>query len=471
MNARSVLVLVVAATLAGCAAPAPGAVDLATDAPASAVVPGEDVDPVVGDPMPPALGHDHADPAQHEVEVNMDLVAHPALDLSEGRFQEMDVQGDWLAQCTGNAITLWDVARADAPVVHATLAIERSCPDVKMTDDAAYLVAGGTQLWDIRAKDDPKLVAENKETGCHMCAVHAIGGKDYLFSAANGAGMAIAEIVREPPEIRKVAEWGFGTSCRGNPQPWIGNLRAPDPDCLVVGQFHDVYVYDDPLLNKTIAVPAYWDLGMWFVDVSDPAKPEALGHWDDYRGESGDIHTTSVDFLTVDGETRRIAVAATETGPVIGPFSTVQPSSLYVFDATDLGDIELLARWVNPGMRPSGVQGGEPPIVGEFSTHNIQFEHGRVYMAHYHAGVWVLDVQAWLDAGGRPDDTTHVDGDPVPVLGVYVTRGMDGEKGRSMVWDVVVHDGFVYASDETFGLFVLHFRGDPRFDPAWTSDA
>jgi len=39
------------------------------------------------------------------------------------------------------------------------------------------------------------------------------------------------------------------------------------------------------------------------------------------------------------------------------------------------------------------------------------------------------------------------------------------------VWDVVLNHGFVYANDEHFGLVVLHFRGDPRFDPAWTSDA
>ncbi|HLE96896.1 MAG TPA: hypothetical protein VI997_05945, partial [Candidatus Thermoplasmatota archaeon] len=234
------------------------------------------------------------------------------------------------------------------------------------------------------------------------------------------------------------------------------------------GQFHDVYVYDDPLLNRTIAVPAYWDLGIWFVDVTDPSKPETLGNWQDYKGESGDIHTTAVDFLMVDGEIRRIAVAASETGPIIGPFSVAEPSSVYVLDATDLDDIHLLARWVNPGKRPSGALGG---VVGEFSTHNLQFEKGRVYLAHYHAGVWVLDVQGWLDAGGASATTSHVTGDAVPVLGVFNTRGLDGTKGQSMVWDVVLHDGFVYASDIRFGLFVLHFDGDPMYDPAWTSDA
>lgn len=475
---RALVPLLALALLAGCVSQGltPEGADAAGAPDARAIVPGESVAPIEGDPLPSPVGHDHAAPEQHAVEANIDLASYPMIDPTSTFYAELDVQGDWLAQCSGKGVLLWDVSTPDAPVLASTIPIEQRCADVKMSDDGTIAVAASeanAQMWDVSDKREPRLLVESDEVGCHMCAIHAIGGKEYLVSGYNGRGMSITEIQRDPPALTKVGEWGFGLTCAEDPKPWLGNLRAPDPDCLIIGQFHDMYVYDDPLLNKTIAVPAYWDLGMWFVDISDPANPTVLGNWQEYMGESGDIHTTSVDFLNVGGEVRRIAVAASETGPVIGPFSTLEPSSLYVFDATELDDIQLLARWTNPGKRPSGAQGGEPPIVGEFSTHNVQFEKGRVYLAHYHGGVWVLDVQAYLDAtGGAPAGPgSHLVGDEIPVLGVYNTRGMDGEAGRGMVWDVVLKDGFLYASDEVFGLFVLHFQGDPQYDPAWTSDA
>ena len=96
---------------------------------------------------------------------------------------------------------------------------------------------------------------------------------------------------------------------------------------------------------------------------------------------------------------------------------------------------------------------------------------GRVYMAHYHAGVWVIDVDAFLAKNPTPKGNVRAPlPDAIPNLGVYLTRH-DATRAPGQVWDVVVKDGYIYASDYSLGLFVLHFLGDPLNDPAYTGTA
>jgi hypothetical protein len=109
--------------------------------------------------------------------------------------------------------------------------------------------------------------------------------------------------------------------------------------------------------------------------------------------------------------------------------------------------------------------------VGEYSAHNVQFTMGRVYMGHYHAGVWVIDVDAFLATDPAPKgDVRTPFADDIPSMGVYLTRDDTGA-GPGKIWDVVVKDGYVYASDYSLGLFVLHYLGDPLNDPAYTGTA
>ena len=52
-------------------------------------------------------------------------------------------------------------------------------------------------------------------------------------------------------------------------------------------------------------------------------------------------------------------------------------------------------------------------------------------------------------------------------MALQIARNI-AQSGQANVWDVVLKDGFVYASDTAFGLFVLHFDGDnPERALAW----
>lgn len=464
-----------------------------------AIVPGKMVEPITGNPLPGGPGHDHNDPAQHAVEVNVELAGRPDVELNAGNtywlsaqgssvplgiplaFGELDHAGDWLAQCSDqrDGAYVWSIANRTAPVAAARLATGAHCADIKLTDDANYAVVGltgGLQLWDLRDKANPVLGWEAKDgTSCHMCFIHPVGGREYVFLSAqsnvilttparnvrDGGGVLIAELVRDPPEIKPVGKW-MKDSVNDAAQV-LPTLSERDIGHTV----HDMTVYDDPLLGKPVMAAAFWDWGVWFVDVSDPANPADLGMWNDFGGDAGNVHTVDVKFLNVSGEPRRIVVAATETGGVTGPKSIVDPGWTYILDATDLAAIELKGKWTLPG-RPSAGTSPDYFPVGEYSPHNLHLVQGKIYMAYYHAGVWVLDVQAFLDAGAPAADMFGVS--PVPALGVFLPRNETADRGPT-VWDVVVKDGFIYASDYVTGLHVLHFAGDPKFDPAYTSTA
>ena len=73
------------------------------------------------------------------------------------------------------------------------------------------------------------------------------------------------------------------------------------------------------------------------------------------------------------------------------------------------------------------------------STHNLQLEQGRVYMAHYGLGVWVLDVS-----------TPETQANPA-ILAVDLDAGN--------LWDTIVHQGAILTSGST-GLRGYHFAPD-----------
>jgi hypothetical protein len=167
------------------------------------------------------------------------------------------------------------------------------------------------------------------------------------------------------------------------------------------------------------------------VDVTDAASPQRLGAWNDFPdGHSGNLHTVVTDWV---GD-RRITVGAVEVGfAVVGgiPYALGEEHSVvYVWDTTDPAAIELLGVWENP----AGIPAGSAELGTVASTHNMQFEDGRIYLAHYALGVWVLDALT------------------LQVLAVH-------QPAATNVWDVNLHDGVLYSSG-ALGLQALHFPWD-----------
>ena len=194
---------------------------------------------------------------------------------------------------------------------------------------------------------------------------------------------------------------------------------------------------------------SFWDRGVWVVDVRDPAQPRTLGTWagEDALLWDGKAHTTMATLL--DG--RRVVVTVPEYASI---------PAVFVLDATDYAAMRLLGEW-QP--HADGDYGDDPRL---FSTHNFQVVEGKLYMAMYHGGVWVLDLRdpARIEVlayhlPGAPEGGTPPGG-PGPCAGCVPDT-----------WDVVVHKGYVLAVDIPTGLHVLHLHGDPAGDPAYRSFA
>lgn len=466
---RAFLLLVAAtALLAGCLDGQIGVIDegdivFPAWTPPHTYVPMEDIKRVTRDPLAgdTDIGHAHTNAEQHHDQENVETLAHVPGEQGQG-FSELDIIGDYAYQCSGGGFRILDITNRSAPVVMGQYTSNRNCADVKVTQDGAFAIVMGREIVDVRDKTNPTMVNDATGTSCHMCYIKEIEGKEYVFLARAkpheipfGSGIGIYEFVREPPSLVHVSDFIVA------PEDRI-NTHLPDGDSFA-HQVHDMMVYDDPIVGKTVMLAAYWDLGVRVVDVSNPKQPMEIGAWDDFNGDLGDIHTVGVDVI--DG--RRYIAAGTENGAIIDPAGSASGYSVgyvYLLDATNFADIITLGKWLNPGKDASGRES-----VGVYSMHNLQFLHGRIYAAHYHAGVWLIDAEGYVKAARADPARTALKNDNIPTLGFYFTSSPGGTGLTPNVWDVVLKDGYLYASDIGNGLHVLHFFADPLGDTSYTS--
>jgi hypothetical protein len=254
-------------------------------------------------------------------------------------------------------------------------------------------------------------------------------GRELVFGA--NADVSINEFNRASGTLRELARY----------QPDIVTAYNRDPEVFDVyyqGWTHDMVAVSDPATGKTTLFTASWDAGLRVVDVTDPESPVELGGWNDFpEGHEGNLHTVSSEVI--DGRT--ITVGAVEVGfALVGGthyVTNTDRSIVYVWDTTDPADIVLLGQWENPDGKPADraeVEGGEG------STHNLQLEGGRIYLAHYNMGVFVLDAST-ADAQAGP-----------PLLAYH-------KEPDDTVWDVVLNDGILYAAGSQ-GVIALHYVPD-----------
>lgn len=301
---------------------------------------------------------------------------------------------------------------------------------------------GGLTITDISDPANPKVVTfvpVGLTRGPHMVTYTVYpDGREVLFLAA-GEQVAIASFDRDAGTAEVIARYRPGPLAQ-NPDP-----RVIDPWYGARSWVHDMFaqIEDD---GTVLLYVAAWDAGLHVVDVTSPDAPELLGAWNEFAAEEeeGNLHTVVTEWI---GD-RRITVGSVEVGfLIVGGYHYAlgqDLSVLYVWDTTDAADPTLLGKWVNPVKPYSGrnayVLG---PLPGERieSSHNIQVENGRIYLAHYDLGTWVLDIS-----------TPAHQADPA-ILAYH----FDEQEGE--VWDVVVQDGAMFTSGDA-GVVALHFLGD-----------
>lgn len=413
------------------------------------------------------MNHDHSDVALHQLSFHMEKLAHHPLGgnlLKSSGAHVVDAKGDWLfvgayglAADVDGGLWVFDITNPAQPRLTGQFRMAGNVGgdrSLEATEDANWVVLGteaitcgnhlnpflpGLYLLDVRDKANPKLADYVPDTGVHSVMVHRVAGKDYVVTlGADAFGKNIREIDAGSGKFKEVG---------------------------VVPIAHDGTIADDPALGHPVLYVANVD-NLQMYDFSDPSKPVRLGSWSPPAGGDHYVHAVAVDWV----EGRRILAVESEDW-------TSAPSPLWILDATDFADLELLATWTNPAGAPANAKQSGSSLA--FSTHNPRLENGTVYMAHYHGGVWALDVRTLAKArapevmgyylphedhgGYRPQSSSSLL--PLPAYPICEGGFQFDESPNTM--DVEVRNGIVYAADIHTGLYAL--RWDPKQVPGATA--
>jgi hypothetical protein len=338
----------------------------------------------------------------------------------------------------------------------------------------APTTAPGIEVVDISDLANPRrtqILPVLSQGGVHTARSHAIPKKGtYVFGIANSQGAPGAGV-----DISKLDE----------------NRKVLTPTARIeIGEIHDTFIQDDPIDKKTyLYIAGGYSKGLLVYDVSDPASPKQVAAWNltpecrrDWYSHTVDVaHRNGKRIVTMPAELfvsttdQPAADQALGCGKVSG--NGDQPGPLWIIDATDFsklgqaGDTNeqlkakseqaLISTWINPSRRPAGNL--------TFSPHNQQIVGNRIYLSHYHGGVFVLDAtEAFQGKAVRPRELGYIvpsgersNDEARPAAGPQGPAGAAPRtRGRSSIWDMVFYKGHILAADQIGGFYSLHFRDD-----------
>ena len=299
---------------------------------------------------------------------------------------------------------------------------------------------------------------------------------EYVFSLANGVGVNIAAVDRS------------------SGQPELVDVGTIPTDLTFTAFVHDTFIQNDPIDGRTyLYIAAGLYPGFVIYDVTDPYDAVYKAEWDltpecrwDWYGHTIDVtHRGSKRYVTMPAELFLIFEQPEEDqakgcGKQTGNGDKVGP--LWIVDASDFSKLgngpddgqsgeqydqelkqksqaALVATWTNPANRVAGDL--------RFSPHNQQIVGDRIYLSHYHGGVYVLDASAaFAGRKERPGELAFtVPHDPAtrPLYEPVSSRDTAVQEfgARSSIWDAFFYKGHVLAADMGGGLYSLQ-EGDFR---------
>ena len=318
---------------------------------------------------------------------------------------------------------------------------------------------------------------------------------EYVISNQNGVGIDIAKVTR-------VAGKRFLTTVR--------NLLSRDLTATIVNnEVHDTFIQNDPLDGRTYLYNAAgFSTGFSVYDITDPTRLKQVAEWDltpecedDWYAHTIDVTHRRRPALRDDAgrdaaagrqehadrprrddrrgpggrlrdvrRQRRQARAAVDRrrDRLLQARPGERPQDAAEAEATDAAlkkasQDALVATWTNPAGRAGGSL--------TFSPHNQQIVGDKIYLSHYHGGVYVLDASAaFAGRRERPKELGFIvphDTRTRPLLGQPPLTGLLGRfftdfpLGRPEVWDMVVYKDHVLASDMTGGPVLAEVRRQP----------
>jgi hypothetical protein len=415
------------------------------------------------------LEHDHGDLTLHHLSNNIELVGHTYMtdDGPPGGLGEIDTAGDHayvaifdvgfaiidlLDPAQPQVVSITSIPNAGNPVAGkytADLKVDASGDWVFLAMELSE--TPGVLIYDASDRANPVLAGFWPQpgllAGCHMIEYAIIAEQEYLFCAPLDNAIYVGLLL--PPaggtrEVATVARWVPNSV--GYVEREAEHLTTDPqnfPSRYVLSGHQDMTYQPDPLTGAPTLFVSFWNLGLRIVDVTIPAAPIEVGFWDGIgaNGYRGNFHTA----MAFESEGRRIAVAIPE-----GP----DPPAIFILDATDYENPVLLSEW---SALPSFTDADGANQAGSFSLHNFQVVGGKIYIAHGHGGLWVIDVS-----------TPERQANPEP-LGSYYPHmpRPDGQDYAIYPWDVNVYKGYMLNGEGNGGFYVLHFAGDPAGDETY----
>jgi len=181
----------------------------------------------------------------------------------------------------------------------------------------------------------------------------------------------------------------------------IGRWSPLDHDAAVANVDPDLRPIHDVQVRDGLAALAYWDLGTWLVDVSDPANPSFVARVGDYGlDELTQLDSTQVatertipegnaHYCEFGDEGTLLGVGKEAWAIGTGDDTVGGPGGIDLFDVSDPEAPEHLAHIGAPDARADTNNTRQ----GKFTTsHNFDIANGRLYSSWYFGGVQIHDL-------------------------------------------------------------------------------
>lgn len=411
--------------------------------------------------------HDHSDPTRHTGAYGMRLVGYDALisgseaGVLPGGHTEPSVAVDQDGKAWAfianfgprRAFSIVDVTDPTQP---------RHAGDFLPNSALGVTRQGGGSYWDVAAFPDSNTAVSSAQALAIVDPTQGVpgdetGGGIYLVNTQNKAAPfteAFAQVI-DPDALVPVGihnarpffvagSWHIAaTTANGETLLFRVEGEAPHRTLTEVSRVvgvHDTTVQVHPLTNQTLIYGA--NGGFFITDISDPENPELLAGIPN-GPELQAYHLIVPSDVLIDG--RHYTVSGTETTTGTPPFITI-------IDTTDPTSPFIVSTWQTPFDTDVYLPG---PY--RWATHNFDVDHGRIYLSHYHAGVWVIDISSETNAYA-PVTMAYYQPHELPLFVPRTPLGAD----VPAVWGAVRHtDGYIYAADVNTGLYVLETTVEP----------
>jgi len=455
--------IAIALALAGCVS------DPSRPAPTgSGAVLYDEIEEAIGEPI--VAGHSHADASLHDHHYNLDRLAlvngHDGAAKPPTEFYaETAVQDHYAYLCRYGpeaGLVIFDILDPEHPKTLGYLHLEAGFePDIEVSSDGHWAfwetqrfplsaetpatdpganAQRGVHIIDVSDKAHPKWAGFTPTTpdGPHSITYANIHGRHILLQSVYAFAYAYENV--EVPDAQRLVISELDTSTPVATLKTLAEYRQPGATGGPGLMPHDVSVQVHPETGQVLAYVAYWDVGVVILDLTDPAKPTLVSTYTDFGPATyRAIHMVRPFPHLIAG--RHVSVAEPEIG------QEEDSGYLTFFDTTDPANPTYLSSWRIPG--------GIPSDGGSLGPHYFDVAQGRVAMASYHAGFWIIDVHDEANLL-HPRTVAYSEVNApgtaqVPVVGF----GGDADSAFDAWW----YGDYVVGGDSNGGLAVYKYTG------------